>query len=384
MAEPTVLIAALSGRALAQSAKRAGYDPLVADAFGDEDTCAAASMCRCVPLHAGGGFKGSAMIAALEALAASASSPPIGLVLGSGFEGTPRLMETLAGRHRLIANPPAVVERTKMPESFFSTLHALGIRHPETQLSRPADPRGWLRKRIGGCGGLHITDCTDDGDPATAHHYFQRKIAGEAISVLAAIGPASTAFAFSRQWTTPAPHQPYRYGGAVGSVSLDEDTEGRLIDTSLAIARAFDVRGLASLDFLVMDGEPSLIEVNARPGATLDIFDDEMGTLFAAHLEAFEPGGDPAELMARQWRPAEARAAAYLYADAAEISVPDIEWPGWALDRPASGSLIARHQPIATVVAEARSPEEAERLCRTRLGQLSDMLYETPNGKGPN
>ena len=40
-----VLIAALSGRALAVSARQAGYAPLVADLFGDEDMRAAASQC---------------------------------------------------------------------------------------------------------------------------------------------------------------------------------------------------------------------------------------------------------------------------------------------------------------------------------------------------
>ncbi len=37
---PAVLIAATSGRALAASARRAGYRPLVADFFGDHDTIA--------------------------------------------------------------------------------------------------------------------------------------------------------------------------------------------------------------------------------------------------------------------------------------------------------------------------------------------------------
>ena len=37
-----VLIAAASGRALAASARRGGYAPLVADFFGDQDTVAAA------------------------------------------------------------------------------------------------------------------------------------------------------------------------------------------------------------------------------------------------------------------------------------------------------------------------------------------------------
>ena len=40
--EAAVLIVALSGRALAESARRGGYAPLVADMFGDMDTLKAA------------------------------------------------------------------------------------------------------------------------------------------------------------------------------------------------------------------------------------------------------------------------------------------------------------------------------------------------------
>ena len=42
MGNGAVLIAAVSGRALAASARRGGYLPLVADFFGDQDTVAAA------------------------------------------------------------------------------------------------------------------------------------------------------------------------------------------------------------------------------------------------------------------------------------------------------------------------------------------------------
>ena len=44
----SVLIAAFSGRTLAQSARRAGYEPLVVDAFGDLDTREAAADLRVI------------------------------------------------------------------------------------------------------------------------------------------------------------------------------------------------------------------------------------------------------------------------------------------------------------------------------------------------
>ena len=47
------------------------------------------------------------------------------------------------------------------------------------------------------------------------------------------------------------------------------------------------------------------------------------------------------------------------------------------MNRSRAGSEIAKHQPLATVIADANTADAAERLCRERLGELEDMLYET-------
>src|SRR5690606_18830041 len=107
---------------------------------------------------------------------------------------------------------------------------------------------------------------------------------------------------------------PFRYGGAAGSLPLDPDLEARLIEMSLEASEALKLQGLVSFDYLVADGTPALLEVNPRPGATLDVFDDASGTLFKAHVEASR-GGDPAALLSADWHPPVARAAAFLYAD---------------------------------------------------------------------
>ena len=136
-----------------------------------------------------------------------------------------------------------------------------------------------------------------------------------------------------------------------------------------------------SFDFLVESGEAFLIEINPRPGATLDIFDDAMGTLFSAHIEGFSKDGDPAAILAAQWAPPLACAAAYLYADRGTIEITDVVWPDWVRDRPRTGAKIARHQPIATVIAEGETTEGAEARCREHLRNLEDMLYGKAAGK---
>lgn len=368
-----VLIAAFSGRALAASARRAGFVPLVVDCFGDQDMRALATDSRCLPARIQVGFTARPLLAALEELAAAAPRAPIGLVLGSGFECNPRLVARLAERFKLIGNTAETIRRVKDPSEFFGTLDRLGIPHPETRLEPPPDPSGWLMKRIGGSGGLHIHRCPTQPRP-DPRRYFQRQVPGEPISAMMLAG-RSVAFAFSRQWASPLRRRPFRYGGAVGWVSLDEDLEARIVDACLHVAPAFDLQGLLSFDFVVADGEPLLTEVNPRPGATLDVLDDDHGTLFAAHVEAVR-GRDPASVLARQFRQPRPKAAAYLYADRGTLTVPTFKWPTWSADRPSTGAVVGRGQPLATVIAESPTGAEAERLCRERLGLLSDMLYE--------
>ncbi len=123
------------------------------------------------------GFTFRPLVEALESLTSEAPSKPIGLVLGSGFECNPRLVAKLGERFRLLGNSADVIRRTKSPETFFEALDRLGIRHPETRLTAPGLTGGWLMKRIGGSGGLHIHDCpaTPRPDP---RRYFQKKQTG--------------------------------------------------------------------------------------------------------------------------------------------------------------------------------------------------------------
>lgn len=374
MTARSVLIASYSGRALAASARRAGYVPLVVDAYGDRDTRDTAAAVRCLPDAIKHGFRAPPLLSALAELATASQDEPIGLVLGTGFEDTPGLIETLAQHYWLLGCPPETVRRCSEPKHLFGLLAHLGIPHPETSLTPPADGTGWLSKLAGGSGGTHIARCTRH-PTAMPHRYFQRAVPGEAISAIGITSDKGAAFAFSRQWVNPAPRRPYRYGGAVGNIEVDTDLEARLVDTMLALCEALKLVGLVSFDFLVDAGEPMLVDVNPRPGATLDVLDDAAGTLFKAHLAAV-CGQDPIDVLQDGWAPATV-AAAYLYADHGTLTVPAIAWPDWAADRPAPGAVIEHHTPLATIMAEAVTPEAAEALCRERLAALEQILYQS-------
>lgn len=369
--EEALLIAGFSGRALAASARRAGYVPLVVDAFGDTDTRLYAEAVEVIPEAYARGFRAGPLLAALGRLCVRAPrGAPLGLVLAAGFEDCPRLVAELERRFPVLGCGAEAIAATKDPRRFFPLLGELGIAHPETRLDPPADGRGWLTKRIGGVGGTHIARCRSRV-AAHADRYFQREMRGEAVSMLGVVG-ASAAFAFSRQWAAPMPRRPFRYGGGVGNIAIDPDLEARLIGIGLDVSKALRLRGLVSFDFIVADGEPLLLEVNPRPGASIDLLDDEHGTLTRAHVAACR-SGDPAAVLASHWKPA-TRAAGYLYADRGATTIPVVDWPEWVADRPAAGTTIPRYGPIATVIADGEDETSACERLAERLGALARVL----------
>lgn len=379
MTSQSVLIAAFSARALAQSARNAGFTPLVVDGYGDLDTRAAAEHVVVLPDIVRRGFRAGELRRALETLAERSQGLPLGLVLGAGFEATPKLIATLAGDFKLLGCNAQAVAGVKAPATLFPLLAELGVPHPET-LSPAHTPTTssdgiWLSKRIGGMGGNHIRHWTSS-EAVPSKRYLQKQIAGNALSATVLVTRHGPAFAFTRSWLSPTHSKPFRFGGIVGNITLDTDLETRLIDLILTLLARFGLTGLVSFDFIERDGELFLLEINPRPGASLDVLDDGRGTLFAAHVMA-ATGEDAISFLSANWRPA-TRASAYLYADRETLTAPQTDWPQWAHDRPSPGCVISKGAPAATVHAQAETPQEAELECRNRLEQLRIMLYERP------
>ncbi len=220
-----LLIAAVSGRALAAAARRAGFRPLVADFFADSDTAALSGLCIKVTGEIGDGFRWGSLFPALAELDARAPSSPLGLVYGAGFEDRPALLSRIAGHFQILGNDPGTVTLVKDPQIFFGRLAKLGIPHPETSFAAPASSTGWLAKRQGGAGGSHIvpgraamkalTRERLDPDETSGHRvYFQRRVAGRPVSVLfVGNGISARILGFSEQWTAPRRGAKWRDGG---------------------------------------------------------------------------------------------------------------------------------------------------------------------------
>jgi uncharacterized protein len=369
----SVLIAALSGRALAASARRAGLTPLVVDAFGDADTRAIAAELRFLPEAAGRGFRTKTLRAALDDLIDAAPTPPVGLVLGSGFEDAPKLVAALARHYPLLGNGAAAIQRAKDPATFFPLLDQLKIAHPLTRLSPPAQAHGWLSKRIGASGGAHVVEAA--AVETQRGRYYQRRLSGSSMSLLALADVRQTLIVgISEQRPVGSGPRPYRYAGAAGPAVVDPAANAQMENAARSVASALGLRGLVSFDFIVAGGEANLLEVNPRPSATIDVFDSPEGALFTAHIAACS--GDASTRPASQTP----RATAILYADAGPLRIGHVNWPSWAADRPMPETRIPRYRPIATVLAGGDSVAAAQRMCRRRLEDLAEMVY----GRAPD
>jgi predicted ATP-grasp superfamily ATP-dependent carboligase len=364
--QDSVLVVAASGRALAASARRGGFIPLVADFFGDQDTLRLAYRHCLLPEGLATGMCEHAVLAALEVL--SRGTRPIGVVCGTGFEDRPQVLATIAARWRLIGNSPGTVARLKDPLAFAALCGAAGIPHPPVSLQPPADPDGWLRKRRGGAGGSHI-NAASSGEPVEGT-YFQRLVTGTPMSALVlADGRRAQVLGCSAQWSAPTRHQPFRFGGAVAPAPVASATADRVAGVVAHVMAQVALVGLNSFDFL-RDGEALwLLEINPRPGATLDLFEPEGGSLFAAHVAAC--GGTPLSIPQSA---GPAKATAIVYADHDIAAVPVLDWPGWTADRPHPGTCIKGGEPLCTVFSVAPSADEARRMVAARSAAVLSLM----------
>jgi predicted ATP-grasp superfamily ATP-dependent carboligase len=366
------LIAASSGRALAGAARRAGFIPLAADFFDDLDTRGFCGANHLVEGGLGRGFAADTLIPALNSLASVA--PPRGFVYGAGFEDRPELLEVIARRFPLLGNLPDVVRGVKDPVRLSQLCAALNIPHPEMSAKMPSDSRDWLAKSVGGAGGSHVAPA-GEAILADENIYFQRLVTGDSVSILfVADGTNAHIVGLSRQWVAPTPEEPYRFGGSLRPADLTSTLENKLRRVAYTITAASGLRGLNSIDFLVDGNEYTLIEINPRPGATLDIFDDRDGSLFRAHVESCL-GRLPARLPVFSG----AAAAAIAYAPRDISSMPDFDWPDWTADRQKAYSEVRAHGPVCTISARAEESGMARALLDARTAWILGRLEQVPN-----
>lgn len=372
--ERPFLAAAASARALAASAARAGYRISALDMFGDSDLARVTEESARIPRRKSGGFQTNALLAVAARLAPASHRPKFGFVYGSGFEDRPELLAAIAKHCVIYGNGAETLRSCKDPLKFSAVLDELGLPRPEVRLEPPraGDLRNWLVKRKGGSGGIHIrTGATWRGGRGC---YFQRFVTGVPVSAtVLGDGQRARVLGLAAQTTAPTPAMPFRFGGIAAPAGIAPALARELESAAAAIGARLNLRGLASVDFIIDGKSFWVIEVNPRPGASLEVFERMLGTsLFDLHVRAC--GGEMPDVAA----PARPRAAAslVLYLNMEAIMPPGFDWPEWAADRPRPGSAIGPNEPVCSVFGAGRTANDAWNLALSRRKALRAHLWQ--------
>jgi uncharacterized protein len=376
---PTIAVAAISARAMAEAAVNDGFKVVALDLFGDLDTRRAAS--RWLPIGAPGSLQidAATVMAALRQLAleGEGGEPVVGWIAGSGFEGEPALLEEGAAVLPLIGTAPAAVRRLRDPASFFGFLAARVIPHPQVMLQPPEDPAAWLMKDAYGCGGWHVRRAPWSLDePPSSHHYFQREMPGLPMSAtFIANGRDVHVLGFNEMSVRRFGSRPFVFCGVVGPVPVPENIASRVTSIARMLAVEFELRGLCSLDFM-RDGDTiGVLEVNPRPPASMSLYRrpaDSPG-LMQAHVRACTSG----ELPTMPPQPQDTEGIEIVFARRpVQLDAPAAEklaaWPGIG-DVPGAGQRFDIDDPLCTLTASGTGADPV----RVRLNEGRERLLQS-------
>ena len=352
-----IACAAISARALVEAAAADGMATVALDLFGDVDTCRHAEAWWPIGEPAALRIERAPLLAALERLARQDRVQ--GWIAGSGFDGAPALLAEAAVRLPLLGTPPAAVQRLRDPRQFFAALDALAVAHPPVRFEAPpcseADD-GWLLKDAGSCGGWGVSvwrGAPTGFSPGPGHHW-QRRVVGLPMSAtFIGNGREAVLLGFNRQLVQEIGALPFAlpfaFAGIVGPVPVAAAVQHTMKQAVAALTAEFGIVGLASLDFLLDGGQVQVLELNARPPASLVLYPQlHGGGPFRAHLRACLEGRLPPPPAATG-----VRGQAIVYADRggqhdAAAAARIAAYPG-ACDLPRAGTRFEPGEPLCSV-----------------------------------
>lgn len=404
--ERRLVILGASARALAESAARAGWDVHAADLFCDLDLQAVArDAVPVTPVDGDAGYPWS-LFAAADAFPPSAAWCYTGAI-----ENHPDLIEAISRARPLAGNTAAAVRRLRDPAELAAATRAAGLSFPETLVSADGVPLDgtFLVKPLASAGGRGIRRWTPEvaadwpTGPASRlcqPRVWQRFVAGDPLSASYCMAEgAARLVGLSRQligepWCQAAG---FAWCGAVALHSAESPGAFDRLIASLerlggVLAERFQTVGLVGVDLIAdMHGHITVIEVNPRPTASMELFERSgSGSIAGSHLAAcgFAPPSDTTR-QPPVARPALTWAKAVLFAaHATPVSQPLIDamaretkpwtqadggWPALA-DIPRPGQTIAAGAPVVTIFAVGRTADDALAILRDRVARIDALL----------
>ena len=407
--KPLVILGA-SVRSLAESAGRDGWAVYAADLFCDLDLQLIARDVVALANGAGGDAAGYPWSIRTAAAGFPASAP---WCYTGAIENHPDLIDAIARERPLAGNAGDVVRRLRDPVQVAAAACAAGLSFPETLPSPDRVPLDgtWLVKPLAGAGGRGIRRWTptiaadqamQQDTAASRLHVWQRFTTGTPMSAAYCMSAGATRLVgVSRQLIG----EPWCHAGGFawcGAVALPPSESRPTVDQLVAplerlgriLAERFRPVGMIGVDLIVdAAGRVTVIEVNPRPTASMELFERSgAGSIAGGHLAAcgfFAPSDIPLEqprprptstwakavLFAAQPMPVSQSLIDALSRETTPWTQADGDWPALA-DIPRPGQIIAAGAPVVTIFAVAPTAEDALATLRDRVACIDALLED--------
>lgn len=369
--KPLILIAAQSGRFLAEMAHRAGYPVRVADQFADIDTLAVAQQHYLLP-----DFNQLSEQQFLYAVNELAAGQPAILMIGTGLEQVFHSLAKLPDHIQSANNPQPVLLTCLTSKIWFALLSDLAVPYPHSQFSLPPNPDKFLQKASRQWGGSHIQR---PSQPASAEVYYQQKMSGRSGSVLfIANDDKVRLLSFNQQYCRDAVQDNYQLLAVGNTLDVTEHQRLWLNETCQKLSQTLGLRGFQSLDFIIDDnGQCWVLELNPRPSASLQCLPAEW-PLFDWHLQACQ--GQLTDIEDFPLAPPYVWYCCYANQD---LIIPaHFDWPEYACDLPAANTVIAKDQIICSLIfpgGNADNLKHGQNLATQLQLQLQNALEKPLN-----
>jgi predicted ATP-grasp superfamily ATP-dependent carboligase len=376
---PNYLIAATSGRAIAQSLNILGYSVAVVDGFADCDTNAAAVESIKVK-RSQFGLDASETLQAVRDLQLNNTFD--GLFYDAALESNPNLLDEINIKP-VFGNSSQTLKACKNPKEFFARLDQHSIPYPEIYFEPEAATNisgDWLIKNSQGTGGVGVAPASVQLGgyvDFASNQYLQKRIEGTNFSItFLAISLANKeeiqVLGFNTQWNEKlSDSMPYAYSGAINHVKLDEDVKQTACQYTRVLAKEFNLIGLNSIDFICAENTVYVLEVNPRIPATYELYETRNGELMKEHIEACNHN-----ILPETTRQPLLRAHAIVYAPRDIRITEDMLWPLWSSDRPHAGEFIRRSEPVCNVFAGGQNSAQVCEMIESRKQSIISKLTQ--------
>ncbi len=401
MSNRRILIIGGSTRAAADSVRRAGWEPVCADLFADQDL---------------------RMTAEVITVQNYPNSLPddVAHVRADGWfycgalENSPKLLERILKKGNfigpLLGTSPDGLGMLRNPVWLAKTLAGVGLKSLSVaSQSFPPEPNGtWLQKPLASAGGrmIRVWDESAAQIPFPEPHYFQQIAAGIGASVIFRVDSGNIEWLGSaRELEAPiesAPPTAFSYCGSFGPIDeLLVPVEAKLRKIIQALVEQVpSLKGFVGLDFRFQGDEVWLVEVNPRYTASIEVLELSLGrSLLNPQMSAGQSDTVPFALAEKSSSTSHLSlvvnhqnlnqtrivAKQILYASESFIA-PDLRHfvnaiDPWTIplmaDIPVPGTFVERGWPICTVLASGENRHKLETRMKEGLLVVREALRKS-------